>query len=222
MTEQNEHLSALTEIRDLMNRSSRFLSLSGISGICAGVLALAGAGVAWFWMRDLFFKFPLFVDADYLIPGNFFSAPAVDFYTFFVLDAGSVLLLSLLCGWFFSRRKAKKQNMPFWDQTAWRALLNLFIPLAAGGLFCLALMLHGVIGLIAPATLIFYGLALLNASKYTLNDVRYLGVSQIALGLAACMFVGYGLFFWALGFGVLHIVYGAVMWWKYERGAGGE
>ena len=84
-------------------------------------------------------------------------------------------------------------------------------------LFCLVLLYHGIIGLVAPATLIFYGLALLNASKYTFNDIRYLGICEIVLGLLGSLFIGYGLIFWAIGFGVLHIIYGAVMYFKYER-----
>ena len=76
---------------------------------------------------------------------------------------------------------------------------------------------YKIFGLVAPTTLLFYGLALYNAGKYTLDEIRYLGVSEIILGLLGCIFIGYGLMFWALGFGVLHIVYGFMMWWKYER-----
>jgi hypothetical protein len=93
----------------------------------------------------------------------------------------------------------------------------LFIPLIAGGLFVAALLFHGLIFLIAPVTLIFYGLALINASKHTYHDVKYLGLIEIALGLIASFFVGYGLFVWALGFGVMHIVYGILMYLKYEH-----
>jgi hypothetical protein len=58
---------------------------------------------------------------------------------------------------------------------------------------------------------------LINASKYTFNDIRYLGFCEIILGLGAAVYVGYGLYFWALGFGILHIIYGAMMYYKYER-----
>jgi hypothetical protein len=205
MNATDDQLKALSEMRDLMNRSSRFLSLSGLSGICAGVFALLGAWAAWFYLYaisdDLYGPFP---------------APT-RFYTFFFIDAGAVLGLSLLAGWYFSARKAKKAGVPFWDETAFRMLVNLFIPLATGGLFCLALLYHGYVWMIAPATLIFYGLALLNASKYTVNDIRYLGICQIILGLAATIFIAHGLIFWALGFGVLHIIYGIVLYYKYER-----
>ena len=70
---------------------------------------------------------------------------------------------------------------------------------------------------VAPLTLVFYGLALVNASKYTLGYIRYFGITMIILGLASVWFLGYGLFFWTLGFGVCHIIYGALMHFKYDR-----
>ena len=91
------------------------------------------------------------------------------------------------------------------------------IPLITGGLFCLALLYHGLAGLVAPATLVFYGLALVNASKYTLHDIRNVGYCEIVLGLASLFFLGYGLEVWVIGFGILHIIYGSLMYWKYER-----
>ncbi|MBI3510244.1 MAG: hypothetical protein HY064_06240 [Bacteroidetes bacterium] len=208
MQEQEEQLKALGEMRDLMNRSSRFLSLSGLSGICAGIFALVGAGLAW-----------KFIYVDFAAENISMRQNEVEFrfYRFFFIDAGSVLIASLFAGWFFSARKAKKAGLKLLDAIAWRMLINLFIPLATGGAFCIALLYYGDVLLIAPATLIFYGLALLNAGKYTLNDIRYLGICEIILGLIATAFVAHGLFFWAAGFGVLHIVYGIVLWIKYER-----
>lgn len=208
MNEQDQ-LHALNEMRDLMKRSSRFLSLSGISGVCAGVFALIGAAaVVVKWQSGL---------VDILGPDRAEFGDTRGFLLFFALDAGTVLVLSLVSAWFFSWRKAKKEGVLFWDLNAKRMLINLMIPLAAGGIFCLALLFQGNIGLIAPATLVFYGLALLNASKYTVNDIRYLGIIEIALGIIASFMVGWGLFFWALGFGVMHIIYGAVLYYKYER-----
>lgn len=209
MNATEDQLKALSDMRDLMNRSSRFLSLSGLSGVFAGVFALVGAGAAWLY---------LYSDAitDYL-PAVRSTLTVERFYIFFFVDAGLVLFFSLLAGWYFSNRRAKKAGVPLLDETALRLLANLFIPLATGGLFCLALLYYGIIGLIAPATLIFYGLALLNASKYTVKDIRFLGICQIVLGLISTMFIFHGLVFWALGFGVLHIVYGMVLYYKYER-----
>ena len=213
MEDPNEHLKHLTEIRSLMEKSSRFLSLSGLSGVFAGIFALVGAAVAYWYMNDYRDGFSYYTMVYSTDSGVFVD----DLFLFMLLDAGGVLALSLGVGAFFTWRKARRQGLQIWDKVAWRLTINLAVPLATGGAFCLALIYHGAIGLVAPATLIFYGLALINASKYTFNDIRYLGVSQIILGLVGCVWIGYGLIIWALGFGLLHIIYGAVMYFKYER-----
>lgn len=212
MNKETEHLETLTEIRSLMERSSRFISLSGLSGVCAGVFALLGAAAAFIYL-DLDI-----LSEDYhahAFDGNGRLRP--DFLTFAIINASCVLIGSLVAGSFFTIRKARQKGQTIWDKTAQRLVINLAIPLATGGVFCLLLLHHRLIGLIAPATLIFYGLALINASKYTLNDIRYLGFSEIILGLLGCYFVWHGLLFWAIGFGVLHIIYGIVMYNKYEK-----
>ena len=127
------------------------------------------------------------------------------------------MVASIVVGLILTWRSAKKNGQTIWDATAKRMLINLMIPLVTGGFFCMILLMHGLIGLVAPVTLIFYGLALINGSKYTLDDIRYLGICEIILGLLASIFIGYGLLFWAIGFGVLHIVYGMLMYNKYER-----
>jgi len=114
-------------------------------------------------------------------------------------------------------KKETKGQGNFW-KTAWKRLvINFAIPLVSGGIFILFLIEKEVLSLVAPLTLLFYGLACVNASKYTLGDVRYLGITMILLGLLTTWFLGYGLLFWALGFGICHIVYGAVMYYKYDR-----
>ena len=204
---QDTHLRDLSEIRSLMERSSLFLSLSGLSGIFAGVFALIGAFVAYRFMEG---------HPESLSSPN--SQQGSSFYTFFAVDFGLVLLASLAGAVVMSVRGARKKGLQVWDNTSRRMLVNLFIPLGAGGLFCGILLLHAP-QLIAAATLIFYGLSLLNASKYTLPDMRTLGLMEIVLGLLCGFFAGSvnSLLFWSLGFGVLHIVYGAVLYNKYER-----
>ena len=207
MNETTDHLKDLREIRSLMERSSRFISLSGLSGIFAGLFALIGAAIAY-WYLDM----KLNGRQDFL-----YRMSETEFYTFFFIDAAIVLVLALSAGIFFTIRQAKRKEQAIWDSTSKRLLINMAIPLAAGGYFCIVLLYYEVVGLIAPATLIFYGLALLNASKFTLDDVRYLAYCQISLGVVATIFIGYGLLFWAIGFGILHIVYSTVMYFKYEK-----
>ncbi len=134
-----------------------------------------------------------------------------------MLVAAAVLLGALTTGSYFTWRKARQQGLPIWDLTARKAMFNLAVPLVTGGLFILGMIYNGFFGFISPACLIFYGLALINASKYTMPELRYVGFSEAILGILATFWLGYGLFFWALGFGVVHILYGILMWWKYER-----
>jgi general stress protein CsbA len=213
MEDRKEHLQALTEIRSMMERSSRFISLSGLSGVFAGVFALIGAVLAYNKIGAYAENYRNMIDLN-----RTGRADAVnDLINYLCVVAASVLCASLLTGVLLTMRNSKKRGISIWDQTAKRLLINLAIPLITGGLFCLILLFHGDIGMVAPATLIFYGLALINASKYTFNDIRYLGICEIILGLAASLYIGYGLFFWAIGFGVMHIIYGGLMYFKYER-----
>lgn len=211
MKDQQEHLQALSDIRSMMERSSRFISLSGLSGVFAGVFALTGAYLAYL-------KIGAYAENYRDLVGRERTEEGIDgLITYLFIVAALVLAASLLVGTLLTIRNSRKKGLKIWDGTAKRLLINLAIPLGTGGLFCLILLYHGDIGMVAPATLIFYGLSLINASKYTFNDIRYLGILEIILGLISSIYIGYGLLFWALGFGVLHIVYGAVMYFKYER-----
>ncbi len=212
MKNQQEQLESLQEIRTLMERSSKFLSLSGLSGIFIGFFALSGI-----------IAFYIFLGITPDMPGYYHFAtkdngePNFAFYQFFLSDASIVLALSLLVGCIMAFRKAKMQQHSIWDSTAKRLLINIMIPLFTGGFYCLIQIYHRQIALLAPATLIFYGFALLNASKYTINDIRYLGVLNMVLGLLASLYLDYALIFWAMGFGILHIVYGITIYFKYEK-----
>jgi len=215
MKSRDQHLETLSEIRNMMERSSRFISLSGLSGIAAGIAALIGAAMVYIYLDITPFDSQRLYYVQALTTGKW----GIDYITFFFLDAALVLFVALAAGVFFTTRKAKKTGHKIWDKSSKRLLINMAIPLVTGGIFCLSMLKHGMFGfgLLAPATLIFYGLACVNASKYTLDDIRYLGIMEIILGLIAINFIGYGLEFWAIGFGVLHIIYGARMYFKYER-----
>lgn len=212
MNQQQEQLDAIRDIRNLMERSSRFSSLSGLAGIIVGIFAIAAIIAAY-----LLLGIAPFEQGYYTLLNNESTVAGYSIFTLLAADFGFILLLSLLTGIYLSIRKARKQNLPVWDATAKRMLLNLFIPLVTGGIYCLILLYQGQPALVLPATLLFYGMALLHASKYTLNDIRYLGVLEVALGLVASFFTDYGLLFWALGFGILHIVYGIRIYFKYEQ-----
>ncbi len=201
---QQKYIEDLKDIKEMMNKSSKFISLSGLSGISAGIIALAGAYFAWetIYSKTGYQDFNrTLLSFDQLI-----QLLAIGFIT---------LILAVGFGIFFTRLKAKKSKENIWDSQTKRLVINLLIPLISGGVFCLLILLKGYVGLVAPLTLLFYGLALVNASKYTLTEVRSLGILQIALGLTATFFIGYGLIFWCIGFGLLHIIYGVIMEIRY-------
>jgi hypothetical protein len=208
MSNPEEQLNALADIRLMMQRSSRFLSLSGLSGVAAGLCALVGAGAVPYYCG-----IPLF--------GNISESVIVrshdELLWFLITDAALVLISALSLGFFFSQRKARRNGERLFGPASLQFTINLAVPLAVGGLFCLLLIVNHASNLVGPATLVFYGITLFSAGKFTLDEVRYLGVCEMILGLLSAWFMGYGLLFWALGFGVLHIVYGLIMWNKYER-----
>lgn len=186
----------------MMNKSTQFISLSGMAGVLAGVYALVGA----FYV-------------NFLIESHRYYYITLESTTFklIVATAFIVLFLSLITAYILTVRKAKKLGEKVWNPSSRRLVMNFAIPLVTGGIFALLLLKNGHYGLISPVVLIFYGLACVNASKYTFRDVRYLGITEIILGLIAIEFSGYGLHFWVVGFGICHILYGAFMYFKYER-----
>lgn len=203
----------LAHIRGLMERSTRFLSLSGLSGVVAGAVALAGAALARFHINEA-----LAPDADPLTYDlQRAPLPLDDLRLTLIQDALLVLVLALVGAFWFTWRRSRRTGQHVWDASARRLMVNMLVPLGAGGLFCLALFYYGLPGLVAPATLVFYGLTLLNASKYTLDEIRWLGLSELALGLISLLWLEAALLFWAIGFGAVHILYGGVMYLRHER-----
>ncbi len=210
MNEQQQSLDDLQHIKKMMERSSRFISLSGLSGISAGLCAIIGAWVAHPYVMGR---------QDFLLYGVDYSKDIFSIVVFNKLFwiAGITFIAAFVSAFAFTWIKSKKDGTPLWGNTAKRLMINVSIPLFVGGLFLFRMMHYGTFGLVAPGCLIFYGLSLINASKYTLDEIRYLGYAQIFLGIINLWYVGYGLYFWAMGFGVMHILYGVYMWMKYER-----
>ncbi len=216
MIYNKKHLDDLHDIKEMMEKSSRFISLSGWSGIAAGTCALVGAFFGHNALKNEYYSVSTSSQNDYnyfpfflkqLLYDNLFHIALITFIAAFI----SALIFTYI--------RSRKNNTPVWSPTSRRLLLNVGIPMIVGGIFLLKLIENGTYGLIAPGCLIFYGLALLNGSKYTLDEIKYLAYSEIFLGILNCWFIDLGLYFWAMGFGVLHIIYGTLMLFKYERNA---
>ena len=205
MSNPTDYQQDLASIRHLMEKSAKFLSLSGLSGAFAGLYALVGSAYAYAQLYQGGELRAFQPEQLRAVVGTL------------LIMALAILLLSLSTGLWFSFRKAKRNNTPFWSETAKRLVINLAVPVATGGVFILMLLANEYYVLVVAVCLLFYGLALINASNHLYEEVRYLGYIEIFLGLLAGWFTQYGLFFWAIGFGVLHIIYGTVMYFRYDR-----
>lgn len=207
MKEIQEYEKDIASIRSMMERSGKFISLSGLSGVLAGIYALGGAFAAYmivhYPISPLRFRIYSIQESGVLVTLLFIAA--------------AVLVASIATGLWLSNRKARKHGIKLWNAASRQMVVNLAIPLVSGGIFILIMLYTGHFGLAAPACLLFYGIALIHGSVNTYDEIRYLGFSEILLGLVSAMLPGYGLIFWAIGFGVLHIIYGAIMYNKYDK-----
>ncbi len=191
------NLDDIKHIRSMMERSSKFLSISGLSGVLAGTFAIIGA-----------------VAAHFVLEGKLIitNSPLYDL----VLIALLVLVSAISAGLILSAKKAKQSNSKLWQPITLQIAKDFCVPLIVGGVLCIILISKHISFMVAPSMLIFYGLGLIAAGQRTYRDVKMLGACEILLGLAAAIIVGYDLLFWGIGFGILHIVYGIVMYYKYD------
>lgn len=197
-----DYLKDISEIKNLMSKSSKFISLSGLSGILAGIYALLGAAFAYWLVAQS--------ERDYLIlDGKVFKLVILDLLIVGALSIGTAI--------FLTTKKAKKNDEKIWDSLTKRLLTSFIVPLLAGSIYIIIILNQQRYGQTGALMLLFYGLALLNASKYTLGDIKYLGYTEVVLGLICAILPGYGFWFWVIGFGLMHIIYGAAMYYKYDR-----
>jgi hypothetical protein len=201
MKEKQDYIRDITEMRTLMERSSKFMSLSGLACLMVGVYALSAAWIAY---RHFGFN----PDKIEYSPDRFLPV---------VFLALTVLILAIITTIFLSYKNATRRGERSWNSTVRRLMVNMAVPLITGGILMLIFISKGYIGLIAPFSLLFYGLALFNSSKFSYPELRSMGLIQIALALFSIYFIGYGLLIWALGFGIVHIIYGTYLHYRYER-----
>ncbi|KAF0129474.1 MAG: hypothetical protein FD155_2397 [Bacteroidetes bacterium] len=202
MNKEKDYIKDLAEIRQMMERSSKFISLSGWAGILAGIYALVAAYIAY-----TLFNFK---------PGEESSITPSDMLNVILL-ALALLVLALTTAVFLSYKSASKRSEPIWNATSRRLLLNMAVPLVTGGIFLIIMISQSHFNMLSSISLIFYGLALYNAGNFTYKEVKILGVILIILGLISACFISWALLIWAAGFGLMHIVYGIYIQVKYKR-----
>ncbi len=211
MDSENKNLEDIKAIRQMMEDSSKFLSLSGLSGIAAGIFALLGSTYTYFFIFEGGRQFY----NEYMV--SLTSKSTLEIRISLLVVAALVFIAASISGFWFSHQKAKKAGTKLWTSTAKKIIFEMGTILAFGGIFCLILIFHGDLRMVASATLLFYGISLISIAKYTHRDIKYLGYCEACIGLASALFLSYGIVFWSIGFGLLHIIYGIVMYLKYDR-----
>jgi len=210
---KEEQLNSLQDIKTLMERSSRFSSLSGVSAISAGIIAILGCIYAAFQL-----ELSIFAQAQSIMHWN--DTPGEKITIKFLISTGmAVFVLALISFLFFANQKAKRHGIKLFNSTGRKFILHGLIFLISGGLFASVLFYYGFYLLIVPSLLIFYGMALINISKFSFNTIRNLGILEIILGFILCLMPVYALLFFFIGFGVLHIIYGLILHFKYDTQA---
>ena len=197
MEQKEQYVNEIKAIRQMMEQSSRFLSLSGLSGILIGLYALVGAYYAYRLTEGL-------VVSELVVKKLVYSAIIV-------------LLISIFTVIVLTYRKTKADGHKIWNKGTKLLIQNLLVPLITGGILSAIFILKGYYGALASLLLIFYGMALVNSAKYTRQEIYYMGLLQIALGILAALLPAYSIILWALGFGVVHIFYGAIMHFRYDK-----
>jgi hypothetical protein len=206
---QKNPIEDLAQIRAIMERSSKFLSLSGLSGVAAGVYAILGGLIGRYWfINDCS---PIWLPAHQLMNSN------LERYLAYCLLGATVVILSIISSFWLTTRNARSKNLPIWNIQSKRLLFDFFIPMAAGGFIIIAMINHNEIGIIPAFMLLIYGLTLMHIAKHSIEELKYLGLIELLLSIISAFNVGYGWHFWMIGFGLLHICYGTYIWYKYER-----
>jgi len=205
--DMNENpLDSLNEIKSMMERSSKFTNISGWTWIWVGFVGLISASIAYFIILEEEFRlYTLLPNAQRDIN--------------LVILLISTLIVACAGGFYFMINKTNKDGAKFINPTTKRILARFILVLLIGATICAALYMHLSFVYIAPTTLLFYGLALLNVEKDTILEIKYLAYSEIILGLLAFFLIYKGLLFWTIGFGLIHLIFGVWMVLKYDNKA---
>ncbi len=154
----------LASIRNMMEKSSKFSNLSGLSIFFTGLLTIIAASVIYF---DIGFSYSdVEISYSQLINNEGSKENLDQKIRLLSLIASVILALSLLILYVTASKKTKREGIKLFNPTFKRTVRSLVVPLVSGGVFSFFLIYNQMYGLVAPATLIFYGLGLIAASSF--------------------------------------------------------
>lgn len=198
--ESENYLKDISEIKNLMNKSSQFISLSGLSGAFAGIYAIIGA--AYFYITTRSIKISDFETKD-------IDKATIIFILFVILSTLTTII--------FTSIRAKSLDEKSWDVKTKNLVQAFFTPILIGLVFVLILYFNNEYNYLLALLLVFYGIGLLNAGFTTNNLVKPLGYIQVTFGLICAIKYDYTFWFFAIGFGIVHLVYGSIVYFKIDK-----
>ncbi|MEM7417422.1 MAG: hypothetical protein AAF389_18165 [Gemmatimonadota bacterium] len=178
----------LRYIRQAMERSGSFTHVSGIGGVGMGSLAIGAAALAW----------------------N--ASTTAEWLAIWLVAAGASLAVSVLA----MARKSAADGVTLLTGPGRKFAWSVTPPLAAGGVLTIALVRAGAFDLLPGMWLLLYGAAIVTGGSHSVRSIPFMGAAFMAAGVGALLTpASWGDVWMAVGFGVLHIVFGALIWRKH-------
>ena len=173
-------LENLRYIRDTMDRTASFTAVSGYGHVAGGVTALAAAVVAW-------------------------DRSGTAWLWVWLVEAAVGLALAVG----FSAAKARRAGLPLTRGAGRKFLLGYAPPARAAVVLTPALIDAGAMVVLPGLWLLLYGAAITTAGAFSVRAVPAMGLAFLTVGALALAFPAGRDAWLALGFGGLHIVFGA-------------
>ena len=181
-------LEDLHFIRETMESAAAFTAVPGVGGVIIGITALVAAFVA---TRQ--------------------AGPSAWLVTWL---AEGVLAFAVASGTMI--RKARRAQTPLLSRPGRKFVLSLSPPLLAGALLTGVLYHAGQVGVLPGLWLLLYGAGVVTGGAFSVRIIPLMGICfMMTGGMALFCPPAWGNILMAVGFGVLHIAFGAVIAWRH-------
>jgi len=207
--EHQKHLENLSELKSILSKNTRFLSFSGLSGVIAGITALAGEYLFYNLYLATFSSSSNYADVRNLADMKLFYSA--------LLIALSIIGISVIVGVILARKKIRMQGSTVNRDLLKNTLIHILVPILVGGAICFVASFTDHFIYIPAFLLIFYGLGLFNGSRFSFDDLKIVGLVFMGLGLITYAYPNLSMWTWGLGFGVGHILYGLRVYFVHDR-----
>lgn len=186
----------LRVIRDLMERSTKYSTFSGLSGVLAGTASITGCIVTHLLQR----RFP--DPASFRIP--------------FLLTWSLVILCAIGGDFLLTKRRATRVGKRIVSRLGKQMVIASAPGLGTGALLTLYFLSHNLLADIFPMWMLAYGIAVCAVGLFSQREVSWLGAAFLAAGTITLLLPLFGLtalpalglIMMAVTFGGFHIVYG--------------